>query len=762
MLYKQHFIRCDTMIKLENVSKYYHTASSVTCALKKVNLEFNVGEFVVITGESGSGKTTLLNIISGLDSYEDGELYIDGKQTSYFDNNDWEKYRKEKIVFIFQNYNLIDSFTVLENVLVPLIIKGYSTKEAKEKAKKILVTVGLDQHINSKATKLSGGQKQKLAIARALAQETKIIVADEPTGNLDVKNGEVIMQLLKEISKDKLVLVVTHNQDEADPYLTRKIRLHDGEIVQDEVRQAPVGPVEESNNPEVEKPKKTNNFKKNVKLSLMNIKSKPKESVFLTLLFTICLLGIFVFLGTFFANLDDSKTKALSDEIFLNHDQTRLLVRKRNGETITAETMKQAQIENVISMEVYDEITDINYYRPSDYEMIYAGGWMDRTDPPIPIFIDSSSIHYTNHNMYMRSYHSISNDDLAAGRLPTGPLEMVVYSEDTSIMDTVETVYFANRMKWNEDTGIKYDVKIVGILKNETEQTYFSDDLCKTLALSKHSLIISIPYAYRDRYWRTGTISLNDIVIDYSVKGYDLVFPKAQYDILRELDQLAPTTNYIIRKGYDVYSQHMPTLNTTRESTIGGLAVAVSEEIFNEVYDNIERTQFAIYISDYAYTDDVISKLADNGFETISCFRASVTGYNQSRLLQRYITLAIAIVGIIVLCILEVVLGYTIYKFNKNVYVIYKIMGLSRKSCKKINLIELVLYWLISTLIVVGVVLIIKVTVTNNLVVDFFKYVRFYHYLIAIAINGLVMYLIKIRYDKLLAKKVQISLLKED
>ena len=126
------------MLRLENISKYYYSSTSVTCALRKINLEFNVGEFVAISGESGSGKTTLLNLISGFDSYEDGELYYNGKQTSYFDQEDWEKYRKEEIAFIFQNYNLIDSFSVLENVVVTYIIDGYSYKEAKQKAKEIL------------------------------------------------------------------------------------------------------------------------------------------------------------------------------------------------------------------------------------------------------------------------------------------------------------------------------------------------------------------------------------------------------------------------------------------------------------------------------------------------------------------------------------------------------------------------------------------------------------------------------------------------
>ncbi|MBQ4570530.1 MAG: ABC transporter ATP-binding protein [Bacilli bacterium] len=169
------------MIRLENVSKYYYNSSNVSCALRKINLNFKMGEFVAVTGESGSGKTTLLNIISGFDSYEDGEIYVNGKPTSYFDEEDFENYRKNEISFIFQNYNLIESYSVIENVMVTYIIAGVPYDTAKEKALEILKKVGLDGDVNKKTTKLSGGQKQRLAIARALAKETNIIVADEPT-----------------------------------------------------------------------------------------------------------------------------------------------------------------------------------------------------------------------------------------------------------------------------------------------------------------------------------------------------------------------------------------------------------------------------------------------------------------------------------------------------------------------------------------------------------------------------------------------------
>ena len=175
------------MIRLTDVSKYYRSNQNVTLGLHKINLEFHPGEFAVITGESGSGKSTLLNVISGSDSYDEGEMYIEGQETSCYDKADWEQYRREKISFIYQNYNLIDSFTVLQNVKSAILIRipQMDEKEADRKALEYIRKVGLEKQAKKKASHLSSGQKQRLSIARALAKETEIIVADEPTGNLD-------------------------------------------------------------------------------------------------------------------------------------------------------------------------------------------------------------------------------------------------------------------------------------------------------------------------------------------------------------------------------------------------------------------------------------------------------------------------------------------------------------------------------------------------------------------------------------------------
>lgn len=221
------------MLKLDRVSKFYSVNGVVTSGFTKVSLDFDIGEFVAITGESGSGKSTLLNVISGLDSYEEGEMYIFGQPTSGYGSSEMEDYRKRHIGNIFQTFNLVNDYTVYQNVELVLLLAGYSGQEVKTRVNDIIERVGLSEYKNTKASKLSGGQKQRVAIARALAKETPIIVADEPTGNLDVASAEDIIKLLAGLSKDKLIIIVTHNYEQVEPYVTRKISMHDGRIAED-------------------------------------------------------------------------------------------------------------------------------------------------------------------------------------------------------------------------------------------------------------------------------------------------------------------------------------------------------------------------------------------------------------------------------------------------------------------------------------------------------------------------------------------------
>ncbi len=221
------------MLKLEKITKDYLSGDTAVKALKGIDIEFRKNEFVSILGQSGCGKTTLLNIIGGLDRYTSGDLIINGKSTKKFKDKEWDAYRNYSIGFVFQSYNLILHQTILSNVELALTISGVSKKERKERAIKALEDVGLGEQIHKKPNQLSGGQMQRVAIARALVNNPDIILADEPTGALDTKTSVQIMEILKEIAKEKLIIMVTHNPDLAEKYSTRIVKILDGVITDD-------------------------------------------------------------------------------------------------------------------------------------------------------------------------------------------------------------------------------------------------------------------------------------------------------------------------------------------------------------------------------------------------------------------------------------------------------------------------------------------------------------------------------------------------
>lgn len=227
------------MLQLKDIVKDYGSDETIVHALKGIDLSFRNSEFVAILGPSGCGKTTMLNIIGGLDRYTSGDVLINGKSTTLFKNNDWDAYRNNYVGFIFQNYNLINHQTILENVELALTLSGISVKERKARAIEALKNVGLDGQIHKKPNQLSGGQMQRVAIARALVNNPEIILADEPTGALDSKNSVQIMELLKEIAKERLVIMVTHNDSLAEEYSTRIIKMLDGEILEDTMSYQP-------------------------------------------------------------------------------------------------------------------------------------------------------------------------------------------------------------------------------------------------------------------------------------------------------------------------------------------------------------------------------------------------------------------------------------------------------------------------------------------------------------------------------------------
>ena len=278
------------MLEIKNIKKIYKLDDFVQNALDDVSINFRQSEFVSILGPSGSGKTTLLNIIGGLDKYTSGDLIINGISTKNYKDHDWDIYRNHKIGFVFQSYNLIPHQTILSNVELALTLSGVSKKERRLKAKKALESVGLKKHVNKKPNQLSGGQMQRVAIARALVNNPDIVLADEPSGALDTKTSIQIMDILKEIAKDRLVIMVTHNPELAEKYSTRIINLKDGVIEGDS------NPYYEKLTRETEKSKKkyksNMSFKTAVSLSLNNLMTKKGRTLLTAFAGSIGIIGI--------------------------------------------------------------------------------------------------------------------------------------------------------------------------------------------------------------------------------------------------------------------------------------------------------------------------------------------------------------------------------------------------------------------------------------------------------------------------------------
>ena len=358
------------MLQLKHIFKSYHVGDTVTHALDDVTISFRDQEFVAILGPSGSGKTTMLNVIGGLDRYDKGDLIINGKSTKNFKETDWDAYRNNTVGFIFQNYNLIPHLSIMDNVELGMNLSGVPKKERHEKAVAALTEVGLKEHINKRPNQLSGGQMQRVAIARAIANDPDILLCDEPTGALDTETSVQIMKLIKKLSKDRLVIMVTHNPELAKEYATRIVNFQDGKILDDS----------ESFKPEAEED--TFNLKRTkmsywnaIKLSFTNIMTKKGRTILTAFASSIGIISIAVVLAIsngFQKQINTTMSKALAKyPISISQTATDMTSMNERNESdknvkncgyVTAkkDQSEQAQHTNKISQKYVNYVKKIN------------------------------------------------------------------------------------------------------------------------------------------------------------------------------------------------------------------------------------------------------------------------------------------------------------------------------------------------------------------------------------------------------------------
>lgn len=707
------------MIELKDVTKYYSSDTSVAMALRNINLEFHKGEFVVITGKSGSGKSTLLNVISGMDTYEEGEMYFNGMETSYYDKKDWEDYRRENISFIYQSYNLIDSYTALENVETVMRIENgkESRRERKKRALEILDQVGLKKRARHKAVHLSSGQKQRLGIARALAKDTDIIIADEPTGNLDVENGVAVMKMLYELSRDKLVIVVTHNFEQVQDFATRKIRLFDGEVAEDILLNPQQERKEETGQKTTEKKKtekKHGEWFQAVGFVHKNRMAQPHRTIFLFLLMLVITSSLMIMYGYLLANMDDSVTRDTSQGAFNNTQKERLVVRKPDGSTFSDSDIEVLQkIAHVKYVSRYDFAGEISclYKSGEDYKIEYK---KSETSDRKSLTVDA-----LDYSEFTEEAAGLDESRIE-GKLPENMYEAVITSKDSSLIGTQMDIYFKSK-KWSDATWLGGTFTITGIVKEDGNKPYFSGEFLKSMNINygdsrtelHYDITRTTTYSGEEENSYEQTMSKKGKVIFIQGEGLtgnqirlsESILMNIRTDgvvsgdqTIRESLNKDAVLKYSDGTGEDTeYS-----LEIVEGSHSGSASVVeTSHEFLEQLYGSTEITQVSVYMNDYAYTDRVIKQINQSGYQAVSPYRISAGDYNTELVQERLTALGLSVAVLIAVFFLSIMVLYAIMKLKTKDFKILKSLGLKQSVINRMNLYELATAGLAAVLVLI-------------------------------------------------------------
>lgn len=689
------------LLSLNNLSKYYMAGQTVTAGLNGISLAFARGEFVAITGESGSGKSTLSHVVAGILPYEGGELYVQGHPTSHYDGVDWEDYRRDWVSFISQDYGILPGSTVLENVVSALRLIGIGQSTAEEKAEEILRQVELWEMKKRRAAKLSSGQKQRLAIARALAKPTPILVADEPTGNLDPENSRKVIQLLAQAATERLVLLVTHDFEEAADYVTRRIVLQDGRVTADShlrdsvgdvcreerweqpateateivVRQSPVNEVREQQDTEKIKSGKPAPARLGRYAAGLQLRARPVWAGFMTVFFAFTIFAVFAILGTFYVNLDDVSTRYYDGEAFLNGDDTRIVVRRKDGADFTEEDFETLlQVKHIQALEPYDLALDVNYYYREgvDYEYRYRQdeiGMMDEATY-------SQSTVLTRHTSYIHVIPMLAHaaDFLTAGELPDEPYEVVAVG-DAGMIGTEISVYVLDRKNWGADSYLYFDMTITGVT-DYGEGLYFSEEMGRMMNqnfLCKEEL--GIVYG-----------------CDPALADHEMAMTKAlwvarggDHGEERAATMRLPNANdmeerYEMHQVYALTEQgdKMYLYNDSKYIEYIELSPAMFEKL------TLQGTgpQISLFMEDYSYTDRVIEVVSELGYEAMSPYRLGSVKQSDQLAQERMVTLGICLLAITAIFVLQILVVRAMFSLQMSSYQILRDMGLTSRTAR--------------------------------------------------------------------------------
>ena len=723
------------MLELKNVSKFYYKKGIVSSGISKVTLKFDMGEFIAITGESGSGKSTLLNVISGLDTYEEGEMYVNGEETSHYNEEDYEEYRKKYIGNVFQSFNLVNSYTVYQNVELVLLINGETRKSVKHKVIDILKKVDLYKYRHTKVSKLSGGMKQRVAIARCLAKDAPIIIADEPTGNLDSKNAKSVLKLLYEISKYKLVIVVTHNFEQISEYATRRITMHDGSVIED-MKLKDKNEVKEVNTSKFKKTKVISNLR----LGIRNTFNIVPKFLLLTFVYAFVLISI---VGVYSAFLELESTNNTYNSFFNETDANkRVIVKKKDNSSFTNEEINKlksiSNVEKVITNDyVYDYsmslmdyeniFLDSNFMKLEEFKGKLKYGRMPLNDNEIIVsgskenyYIEDMGSELINKEVSINS----GSDEIKVKIVGVSVFEKYNWMVTSYVSDKiynyvenhVEQVYGTTKVYVSDNSQIEYpNIKTSDILSEG--QVYISENYsynCKSYNCMKDSLNIKFSNMYTNK-----EISLSNVKV-YNKNNFKKIFG-SEYD---DMD-----TIYLSNNDYD------------------------------KLYKNNNIYQVSLFVKDVRNIDKTMNELNDY-------VSFSLNSVKQDGALVQ----VIKIVKTIVITVLVIVLFFVSYfviklimKSRNKYFTTIRILGGSYIEVKRLLQIEL----LNVTNIVYLVFLVISLFIKNDIIVsesikNMLFYINLKEYVIVYLILSLMSYLTSSRYSRKIFKRSVITTYNEE